>query len=267
MKQHRNRLLSAVAVLLWLLAATASFALQPPRGPQQTPEQRAQHMTEKMVNGLGLNDKQAQAVEEINLRYAQKIDEARRNPNASRTQKFDRIEELFRQKDNELKGVLTKEQFDRFKVKQDEKLNNMRNKMHQRAQNAPPPDQRAHNQSERMQQRLNLTPEQQQKAEQINLKYAKQAEELRNRQKDANRQDARKFAELRDQREQELRTLLTDEQKKRFDELKQQRLNHPPHRNGGGKPGKKGPQCPDRPGNGQPNPPRNGENNPNRGDW
>lgn len=263
MKPNQNRLLAIAALFTWLLAATTMFAQEPPRGPHPTPEQRARHITEKMVKGLELNEKQAQTVQEINLRYARKIDETRRDPNASRTQKFDLIEELFRQKDNELQGVLTKEQFSRFKVKQDEKLNHLRGKMKQRAQNALPPEQRAHNQAEKMQQRLNLTPEQQQKAEQINLKYARQAEELRNRQNDEDRQRARKFAELRDQREQELKTLLTDEQKKKLDELKQQRLNQPRPRGGGG-PGNKGQQCqPNGPGNSKP---RNNAG-PNRGKW
>lgn len=225
----------ALTLVLGLLFVTIAGFAQKPDNRSATPEERAQRQTERMTQDLKLNDKQAAAVKEINLRYAQKMAATKNNSGGStHTDNFNARKEIFEQKDKELQAVLTPEQFSQFKAKQTEKMNRMEDRMQNRDQNSLSAEERAQKQVERMQKSLNLSPEQQQKAGQIALKYAKQADALRSQSKKDRETTAGKFATLRDQREQEMRNLLTEEQKIRFDELKKQHGNHPPHQHNKG---------------------------------
>lgn len=216
MKYLKTRIWQSVFALALFMVGVVGFA-QPPQGKVDH-EQRAQKMTEKMVSGLQLDEKQAAAVKEINQRYAKQHAELWQNSNVDRADKPARMQALGQQKENELQSVLTKEQFGKFLQMKEEHQGQMKGKMQGRDQQPPNPEERAKHQTERMQKQLNLTQEQAEKAAQINLKYAKQAEaQHQERQEQQNKQK-----KVREQQEQELKNILTEEQKKLFDQQKQE---------------------------------------------
>ncbi len=78
--------------------------------PKKTPEQRAADRTEKMATELDLSSDQKARVQEINLRYAQAAADAKAQ-STSKDALRKRGKELKEKRDEELKGVLTPEQF------------------------------------------------------------------------------------------------------------------------------------------------------------
>ena len=76
--------------------------------PARTPEQEAVMQTQKMQQELNLNKEQVQAIYEINLRHARE-----RQVSNSRSQALERV----KNKDTEVKQVLTQDQYKRLQEK------------------------------------------------------------------------------------------------------------------------------------------------------
>ncbi|HQB28635.1 MAG TPA: hypothetical protein PLO29_06770 [Paludibacter sp.] len=76
--------------------------------PSRTPEQEAVMQTQKMQQELNLNKEQTQAIYEINLRHARE-----RQVSNSRSQALERV----KNKDAEVKQVLTRDQYNRLQEK------------------------------------------------------------------------------------------------------------------------------------------------------
>lgn len=80
---------------------------------QTTPEERAEMQTEYMKESLSLTEQQVPKINEINLKYARKMQDAY----ASETRKFQRLKKLKRvseEKDVELKKVLDSNQYETY---------------------------------------------------------------------------------------------------------------------------------------------------------
>ena len=75
-------------------------------GHHHSPEQQTQRMKE----GLGLSDEQAAAVGEINKRYAERIDALKPTPE-EREQRRQQMHALMAERNEELRQVLTEEQY------------------------------------------------------------------------------------------------------------------------------------------------------------
>jgi hypothetical protein len=93
------------------------YTLQPPPGPrsQMTPEERAKHETDWMKTELALTENQIQTVDSINLKYAKKRDEMRKQSDASDFRAIrPKMEELRNQKNEELKSVLSDKQMEKY---------------------------------------------------------------------------------------------------------------------------------------------------------
>jgi hypothetical protein len=90
--------------------------LQPPAGGmQRTPEERAKRETEWMKTDLALTDKQIPLVDTINLKYAKKQAELRKQMEGQDREAFrPKMEELQKQKSEELKSVLTEDQMKKY---------------------------------------------------------------------------------------------------------------------------------------------------------
>lgn len=88
--------------------------------PRKTMEDRADARTQQMVKELGLSEEQAAKVKEINARFGAKFDamqEQNRKEMEARNEKRDALRQ---EQANELKGVLTPEQFAKWEAKQEE---------------------------------------------------------------------------------------------------------------------------------------------------
>jgi hypothetical protein len=84
-----------------------------------TPAERAKLTTEWMQEKLSLEPGQTDAVYKINLEYAAKNIELM-NSNESRRSKFRKMRSYEKDKDKELKGLLTKTQFDIYQERKEE---------------------------------------------------------------------------------------------------------------------------------------------------
>ncbi|MCB0557276.1 MAG: DUF4890 domain-containing protein [Phaeodactylibacter sp.] len=91
-----------LATAMVMMVLTLSVYAQ--RGGQnQTPEQRAEQQTERMKSNLGLDDKQAEQVKAINMKYLEKQKELKGD--------HDAMMKMNEEKNAELKQVLTEAQY------------------------------------------------------------------------------------------------------------------------------------------------------------
>ncbi|HMN90611.1 MAG TPA: hypothetical protein PKD70_13500 [Saprospiraceae bacterium] len=92
-------------------------------------EERAKMQTEHMTKQLNLNETQQTQVAAINLKYAQKVDDMRGNGREQQAERREALKQMDEQKEQELQGVLSAEQFAQLKQAKDER----RAKMQERA--------------------------------------------------------------------------------------------------------------------------------------
>jgi Spy/CpxP family protein refolding chaperone len=106
-----NKLL--VLFSIFLLASTS--LAQPGYGSFQnsSPEERAKIQTDQMREKLNFTDEQDSSIYEINLKYARKIQELMKGEQ-ERDEIRSKMGELMKEKDEELKGILTEEQFELY---------------------------------------------------------------------------------------------------------------------------------------------------------
>ena len=116
--------------VLFILSVTAVMARQ--QGPgmgrgNATPEERAKRQTEMMKDNLSLTAAQEPKISAINLKYAKKMEEVRKIADTAVMRKS--AQNLNKQKEGELKTVLTADQFKSY-LKQVEEMKARRRDMH-----------------------------------------------------------------------------------------------------------------------------------------
>ena len=115
------------AKLLMFIVAGLMIAFtacsQPPQGqgPQGnfSPEDMAKRQTEMIKDATGIDEATTKKVHEINLKYANQMTELRKKY-TSREEMREPMMKMREQKDAELKALLTDEQFQKYKAKQEE---------------------------------------------------------------------------------------------------------------------------------------------------
>jgi hypothetical protein len=114
---------------VWLVIAMVCLALTMPAAASEdekaTPKlppakERAKALTEKMKEKLELTGTQEDKVMQINLRAAEAVDHATALPGAGRYDRFQSVKAAQATRDNELKGVLTQDQWKKYKKLKDE---------------------------------------------------------------------------------------------------------------------------------------------------
>ena len=116
-----------IAILLISFTSAYSQGNQPGMGRgNQTPEERAKRQTEMMKESLSLTAAQEPRVSAINLKYAKKMADVRKIPDTAVMRKT--AQNLNKQKEGELKAVLTTAQFKSY-LKQVEELKARRREM------------------------------------------------------------------------------------------------------------------------------------------
>ena len=109
------------AVVCLALAAPAIVAEETKEAPKLPPaKQRAKELTAKMKEKLSLTGDQEDKVAAINLKAAEAVDEAIAVPGAGRYDRYQSVKALQNKRDNELKGVLTQDQWKKYKQLKDE---------------------------------------------------------------------------------------------------------------------------------------------------
>ena len=118
------------AIMLAVLF-TSSLAPAQQLMPRKTPEEKAQNNTRWMQKNIALTEEQSKKVYDIILRYVKQADDARSGaPGPERRQEMQGIEAA---KDNELRGVLTGDQFQKYQAHMQE----MKQKMQERRSGMP----------------------------------------------------------------------------------------------------------------------------------
>jgi Spy/CpxP family protein refolding chaperone len=113
--------LAVLVLTLVTMMSTASMAQGPGGGGRgnATPEERAKRLTEMMKESLSLTTAQEPKVSAINLKYAKKMEDVRKISDTAVQRKT--VQNLNKQKDGELKTVLTADQFKEY-LKQVEEM-------------------------------------------------------------------------------------------------------------------------------------------------
>ena len=130
----RNLRIAVGMIALMLISVTSMYAQgnNPGNGPgmgrgNASPEDRAKHLTEMMKESLSLTAAQEPKVSAINLKYAKKMEDVRKVADTAVQHKS--MQNLNKQKDGELKAVLTADQFKSY-LKQVEEMKARRRGMH-----------------------------------------------------------------------------------------------------------------------------------------
>lgn len=88
-------------------------------------EERAARLTERLKTELKLDNSQMQKVKEILLKHSKKID-ALREKSTNRDEMIEKMKKIQVEQDNEIKNLLTKEQFKTYQKIMEESRNRMR---------------------------------------------------------------------------------------------------------------------------------------------
>jgi hypothetical protein len=243
-----------VMTMTLAMVLTVAFAYAQPRGGEGQrggdPTERAKQQTERLTTELGLDAKQVKKMAAINLKYAQKQQEMRAVMQKQREagQEMDReaigskIKEMRAAQEDEIKGVLTPTQIEKFnaipkperggegkpeaerKGKTGEKAKvEGKGKRKGGKQDAAT---RAKQQTQKMTEALELDAKQVKKMEAINLKYAKQQDEMRAKmqKEDADKEAMKsKMKSAKTAQESEIKAVLTPKQIEKFEAMKAER--------------------------------------------
>lgn len=89
---------------------------------QESPEQRAKMLSDSMTIRLHLTTNQQLVIRNINLKYAKKMQKEVIETDKSKLSKYMKATSIFHDKDDELKKILTKEQFDQYQKMKSEQM-------------------------------------------------------------------------------------------------------------------------------------------------
>jgi hypothetical protein len=128
----------AIASVLCICLTLMIFCTASAQNPKNmSAENRAKKITEWMKTNLQLKDDQVSKVQDINLKYANKMDEVK-NSSGSKQDKTKTMKTNEDARDNELKSVLSDEQFKTYQSKKAELKKSMKEKGKQRKQQHQP---------------------------------------------------------------------------------------------------------------------------------
>jgi Spy/CpxP family protein refolding chaperone len=114
-----TNIIRSIALLACLSFITVVAQAQEEERTPLTPEERATKWTEWMKTELSVTAEQEPKVHEINLKYAQQTESVRAQ-GGSRRSKFKDVKSIDDAKDEELKAVLSPEQFEQYRAKKQE---------------------------------------------------------------------------------------------------------------------------------------------------
>lgn len=90
-------------------------------GPNMTPEERAQRQTDNMAETLSLSEAQKEKIYEVNLKFANKMKEAREAADGDWASMRETMVGLRNESQEEIKKYLTDEQFQKWQKIQEER--------------------------------------------------------------------------------------------------------------------------------------------------
>jgi len=113
-----------ISMLLFLTGGLASAQRGNRNHQRMSPEQMAQKQTQKMKESLSLTDEQMPKVKELNFKYINLMMDARKS-GLERQDMIFKMKELSDDKKREMKKILNKEQFKKYKKYVNARMENM----------------------------------------------------------------------------------------------------------------------------------------------
>lgn len=139
MKKQIMKSIAATLVFAIVLSVGAFAQKAPQQGTPPTPQERAERMTTKMTEKLGLNDYQADQIRPLNLELATQLQDIRQGDLAQEDKKA-AAKAAHKDYDGQVKGLLTEEQYQKFAEAR--KRHMMKKKKKKGGQGQRPPKQR-----------------------------------------------------------------------------------------------------------------------------
>jgi hypothetical protein len=109
----------SLLIAAWLLIAGTAFGGELDALKNTTPGERAKAQTAMMKSKLGLTDDQMAKVSELNLKYAEKMDPIIKGSEGPLMKARD-VRSVEQEKEDELKALLSPDQFQKFQAAKDE---------------------------------------------------------------------------------------------------------------------------------------------------
>ena len=113
-----TNLLKAISISLILSLSGLAWG-------NSTPEERATKSTEKMMEKLELDASIREQLHDINLRYATEADPVLKSSDG-KFKKGRKLRKIFKRKDEELKDLFTKEQYEEYKKLREELMQELK---------------------------------------------------------------------------------------------------------------------------------------------
>ncbi len=118
MKRNQLRSIAAtfILALIMVVGVNAQNGERPgPRGerPNHSPEERAEKMTQRMTKKLGLNEIQVSQVASMNQNHAAQLAQIKQS-DLEREEKKAKAQELHAAYNQQMEGILSAEQYDKF---------------------------------------------------------------------------------------------------------------------------------------------------------
>ena len=134
MRRHTG-LLRAATLGLLLIASAITASAQLDKLKNTTPQERAKAQTIFMKSKLDLTEAQLPKVEALNLKYAEKLDPVIKG-SAGPLVKMGEFRQANEDKEAELKGILSPDQFQKYLAAKQEMREKVVNEMGERAKSA-----------------------------------------------------------------------------------------------------------------------------------
>ena len=134
--RRRTGLLRAATLGLLLIASAITASAQLDKLKNTTPQERAKAQTIFMKSKLDLTEAQLPKVEALNLKYAEKLDPVIKG-SAGPLVKMGKFRQANEDKEAELKGILSPDQFQKYLAAKQEMREKVVSEMGDRAKSAP----------------------------------------------------------------------------------------------------------------------------------
>lgn len=185
-----------------------------------TPEERAQHHTDRLAEKLALTETQTSEVAKINLDFAKKI-KATKDAETERGANKEAVKTLKTEQKTAIKAVLNSDQLTAFEAMKDER----KEKRGRGHRSAATPEERAQHHTDRLVEKLALTETQTTEVANINLDFAKKIKATKDAETErgANREAVKN---LKTEQKAAIKEVLTPEQATAFEAMKGERKGH-----------------------------------------
>lgn len=211
-----------------LMLVIGFFALQAQRTAERRPmdpEKMAEKQTARMTEQLNLDEKQAEQVTAINLKYAEQSKGNKEQAKAEREARKAERQQMQETKMAELKQVLTPEQYAEMEKAQAERSE--RRGGHGKGGKGKlrdlSPEKRSGIQTTKMVDKLGLNEEQAKALRQVNLDFAQKREAIFEQKKEERAANKETMDKLKEEQKAATEEILTPEQMKEWEEMKPER--------------------------------------------